>query len=105
MSNDAVLAINKDHDNNIWVGLDSEGIDMIEAGTGKVFHFPRDFEGKSDLVFGSVYSICIDAFNDIWLGTSGYGVIHLKVSKTPKGKYRLKDFDQLSMQAKRAPSP
>jgi signal transduction histidine kinase/DNA-binding response OmpR family regulator/ligand-binding sensor domain-containing protein len=96
LSNDAVLAINKDFDNNIWVGLDSEGIDMIEAGTGNVFHFPRDFEGKDDLVFGSVYSICIDAFNDIWLGTSGYGVIHLKVSKTPGGTYQLKDFDQLS---------
>jgi hypothetical protein len=96
LSNNAVLAINKDHDNNIWVGLDSEGIDMIEAGTGKIFHFPRDFEGKNKPVFSSVYSICIDAFNDIWLGTSGYGVIHLKVFKTPTGKYHLKEFDQLS---------
>lgn len=96
LSNDAVLSINKDHDKNIWVGLDGEGIDMIEAGTGKVFHFPKDFENKNDLLFGSVYSICVDAFNDIWLGTSGYGVIHLKVSKTSNGKYRLKEYDQLS---------
>jgi signal transduction histidine kinase/DNA-binding response OmpR family regulator/ligand-binding sensor domain-containing protein len=96
LSNNAVLAINKDHDNNIWVGVDGEGIDMIEAGTGKIFHFPRDFEGETKPVFSSVYSICIDAFNDIWLGTSGYGVIRFKVSKMPTGKYRLKDFDQLS---------
>ncbi|WP_276371438.1 hybrid sensor histidine kinase/response regulator transcription factor [Chryseolinea sp. H1M3-3] len=96
LSNDAVLSINKDHHNNIWVGLDSEGIDMIESGTGKIFHFPRDFEGNTDLVFSSVYSICIDAFNDIWLGTSGYGVIHLKVAKTPAGKYQMKEFDQIS---------
>ena len=96
LSNDAVLSINKDHDKNIWVGLDGEGIDMIEEGAGKIFHFPKDFENKNDLLFGSVYSICIDAFNDIWLGTSGYGVIHLKVCKTPNGKYRLKEYDQLS---------
>lgn len=96
LSNDAVLSINKDHDKNIWVGIDGEGIDMIEAATGKVFHFPKDFENKNDLLFGSVYAICVDAFNDIWLGTSGYGVIHLKVSKTPQGKYRLDEYDQLS---------
>ena len=96
LSNDAVLSINKDHDNNIWVGLDGEGIDMIEAGTGKIFHFPRDFENKNELLFSSVYSVCVDAFNDIWLGTSGYGVIHMKVFKTGNGKYRLKEYDQLS---------
>jgi len=100
ISNNAVLSINEDHDKNIWVGLDGEGIDMIEAGTGKVFHFPRDFENKNDLLFSSVYSICVDAFNGIWLGTSGYGVIYLKVSKTSHGRYRLKEYDQLSHPSK-----
>lgn len=95
LSNNAVLSINQDHDKNIWVGLDGEGIDMIEDGTGKVFHFPKDFENEDDLLFGSVYSICVDAFNGIWLGTSGYGIIYLKVSKSG-GKYVLKEFDQLS---------
>ena len=95
LSNNAVLALNKDHQGNIWVGLDGEGIDMIEAKTNKIFHFPRDFENKDDLSFSSVYSICIDVFNDIWLGTSGYGVIHWKVSKTKSGKYRLIESDQL----------
>jgi signal transduction histidine kinase/CheY-like chemotaxis protein/AraC-like DNA-binding protein len=96
LSNNAVLSINKDHDDNIWVGLDSEGIDMIESKTGKIFHFPRDFENVNDLHFGSVYSICVDSYNDIWLGTSGYGVIHLKVTRTADGKYLLREHDQLS---------
>jgi signal transduction histidine kinase/ligand-binding sensor domain-containing protein/AraC-like DNA-binding protein len=104
LSNDAVLSINKDRQHNIWIGLDGEGIDMMEAGTGKIFHFPRDFENKSELVFRNVYSICVDAFNDLWLGTSGYGVVHLKVEKTPKGKYRLVDSDQISHMAKGQPS-
>lgn len=105
LSNDAVLAINQDHSKNMWIGLDGEGIDMIEAGTGKLFHFPRDFENKSDLNFSSVYSICIDSFNDIWLGTSGFGVIQMKVEKTTTGKYRLVEFDQLSHPAKARPIP
>jgi signal transduction histidine kinase/DNA-binding response OmpR family regulator/ligand-binding sensor domain-containing protein len=97
LSNNAVLSINKDHDNNIWVGLDGEGIDMIESGTGKIFHFPRDFDTANDLLFSSVYSICVDAFNDIWLGTSGYGVIRLKVAKSAGSlKYTLKEYDQVS---------
>jgi len=95
LSNNAVLALNKDQQGNLWVGLDGEGIDMIEAKTNKIFHFPRDFENSNDLSFSSVYAICIDAFNDIWLGTSGYGVIHMKVVKSPNGRYRLTDSDQL----------
>lgn len=100
LSNDAVLALNKDHDGNIWIGLDGEGIDMMEAKTNKIFHFPRDFENVNDLAFSSVYSICVDAFNDLWLGTSGYGIIHLKVIKTDKGKYRLQEYDQLQHSGK-----
>ncbi|MDZ4716006.1 MAG: two-component regulator propeller domain-containing protein [Cytophagales bacterium] len=96
LSNDAVLALNKDHGGNLWIGLDGEGVDMMEAGTGRIFHFPRDFENPGDLNFTSVYAICVDAFNGIWLGTSGYGIIHLQVSKSPRGKYRLNGFDQLS---------
>jgi len=95
LSNNAVLSLNKDHLGNIWIGLDGEGVDMLEAKTNKVFHFPRDFENKSEISFSSVYSICIDAFNDIWLGTSGYGVIHWKVAKTASGRYRLVESDQL----------
>lgn len=102
LSNDAVLSIEKDLQGNIWIGPDGEGIDMLEAGTGKIFHFPRDFENATNVSFSNVYSICVDAFNDLWLGTSGYGVIHLKVHKTGRGKYRLMEFDAISHTAKNA---
>ncbi len=100
LSNDAVLAVNKDHEGNMWIGVDGEGIDMMEVGTHKIFHFPKDFENQSDLSFSSVYSICVDAFDDLWLGTSGFGIIHMKVIRTPGGKYRLKEYDQLSHSGK-----
>lgn len=96
LSNNAVLSINKDRKGNTWIGLDGEGIDMLEAKTGRIFHFPEDFENKPTLYFGNVYTTFIDAFDEIWLGTSGYGVVRMKVSKGKNGRYRLDDFKQIS---------
>jgi signal transduction histidine kinase/CheY-like chemotaxis protein/ligand-binding sensor domain-containing protein/AraC-like DNA-binding protein len=96
LSNNTVLSINKDKQKNIWIGVDGEGIDMIQHRTGKIFHFPRDFENKTDIAFNYVYSICIDAFGDLWLGTSGNGVIQMKVAQTRAGTYRLERTSQIS---------
>jgi signal transduction histidine kinase/DNA-binding response OmpR family regulator/ligand-binding sensor domain-containing protein len=96
LSNNAVLSLTKDKNNNIWIGVDGEGIDMLEARTGKILHFPRDFENKTDLTFNYVYAICEDAYGTIWLGTSGNGVINLKISKAASGKYRLDGYKKIS---------
>ncbi len=89
LSNNAVLAVNRDHEGNIWIGIDGEGIDMLEHQTGKIYHFPADLNAAEKLRFSSVYAICIDSKDNIWLGTSGYGVIHLDVRKNMKGRYEL----------------
>lgn len=96
LSNNAVLSLNKDKSGNLWVGIDGEGIDMLEAKTGKIFHFPQDFENKTELKFNFVYSICVDSYGSLWLGTSGHGVINLTVSKSKSGKYRLDQYRQIS---------
>jgi signal transduction histidine kinase/ligand-binding sensor domain-containing protein/DNA-binding response OmpR family regulator len=94
LSNNAVLAINRDKKNNYWIGVDGEGIDFLESESGKILHFPDDFINNVDLLFKSVYSICIDSYENIWLGTSGYGIIKLSIEKIRSGKYRLKDYEQ-----------
>lgn len=96
LSNNAVLSLNKDKSGNLWIGVDGEGIDMLETKTGRLFHFPKDFENQTDLKFNFVYSICIDVYGSLWLGTSGNGVINLKVSKGKSGKYRLDQYRQIS---------
>ncbi|HCW06995.1 MAG TPA: hypothetical protein DGG95_06485, partial [Cytophagales bacterium] len=102
LSNNAVLALTMDQTGNLWIGLDGEGMDMLETKTGRILHFPRDFENHVDLNFSSVYALCVDAFGDLWLGTSGYGVIHFKVSK--KGtRYHLVDYDQVNHSTTRDP--
>lgn len=104
LSNNAVLSLNKDKAGNLWIGVDGEGIDMLETKTGKIFHFPRDFENKTDLKFNFVYSICLDAYGTLWLGTSGNGVINMKVSKGRSGKYQLEYYKQISHSAEESSS-
>jgi signal transduction histidine kinase/ligand-binding sensor domain-containing protein/AraC-like DNA-binding protein len=94
LSNNAVLSIEGDKDHNYWIGLDSEGVDFIEKESGKILHFPDDFMNQVDLSFKSVYAICIDSYENIWLGTSGYGIIKLSISKKGTGKYFLDNYEQ-----------
>jgi len=92
LSNNAVLSLGNDSYKNIWIGVDGEGIDMFESKTGKILHFPNDFENTSDIKLGSVYSICLDAFNDLWIGTSGYGLFRLSIVQKKDEKYLLSNF-------------
>ncbi len=81
LSNNAVLSLGKDTRGNLWIGHDGAGIDLLDISTGKIHHFPGELVGGEHLEFGSVYDICIDAFGQIWLGTSGFGVIGLNIKK------------------------
>lgn len=94
LSNNAVLSLNTDTHDNLWIGVDGEGIDMFEQSTGRFFHFPEDFVNGGNQEFGYVYSICIDAYGSIWLGTSGFGVVNMDVSRDSSGRYVLKKFRQ-----------
>jgi len=67
---------------------------MLETSSGRIFHLPRDFSNSTDIHFGSVYSICIDVYGSIWLGTSGFGVVNLDVSKKENGKYIINNYKQ-----------
>jgi signal transduction histidine kinase/ligand-binding sensor domain-containing protein/DNA-binding response OmpR family regulator len=94
LSNNAVLSLNMDKTNNLWIGVDGEGIDMLEQSSGKIFHFPEDFKNSEPHEFGNVYTICIDVYGSIWLGTNGYGLVNMEVARDGKGGYVLRKFQQ-----------
>ncbi len=94
LSNNAVLSIKSDNNKNYWIGIDGEGIDFLEKESGNILHFPNDFINDVTLTFKSVYAICIDSYDNIWLGTSGYGIIKLSISKKGTGKYVLDKYEQ-----------
>ena len=91
LTHDAVLSLQEDHNNNLWIGHDGMGIDILDRETGTFHHFPDELAGAEDIEFGSVYAICVDAFGQVWLGTSGYGILGLNVRKHD-GKFTLTDF-------------
>jgi signal transduction histidine kinase/ligand-binding sensor domain-containing protein/CheY-like chemotaxis protein/AraC-like DNA-binding protein len=95
LTNDAVLSLREDNDEYLWIGHDGMGIDIMDLRTGTFYHFPEDLEGAEDLEFGSVYAICVDAFGQVWLGTSGYGVLGLNIRKEG-GRFTLIDFMHIS---------
>ena len=92
LSNNAVLALCEDNHHNMWIGIDGEGIDMLETNTGNILHFPGDFVNETNLSFGYVYAIVFDSFGELWLGTSGYGLLRLQIQKVSDGKYRVKSY-------------
>ena len=93
LSDNTVLSMAPDKHGNVWLGVDNEGIDMLESETGKVLHFPEDFiNTPSDLYFGSVYKVFFDAYGHLWLGTSGFGIIYLDIVKKGTGQYALKEY-------------
>jgi signal transduction histidine kinase/ligand-binding sensor domain-containing protein/DNA-binding response OmpR family regulator len=94
LSNNAVLSLGEDKHNNIWIGTDSEGIDMLEHETGRFLHFPDDFVSGSSPDFGYVYTILFDSFGDLWIGTSGYGLLRMSIRKKDNGKYILGSSQQ-----------
>ncbi|MEQ8581398.1 MAG: two-component regulator propeller domain-containing protein [Marinoscillum sp.] len=104
LNGNTVLSITPDKHGNIWLGLDSEGVDMIEQRTGRILHFPRDFANQpEDLYFGSVYKVFFDAYGHLWLGTSGYGIIYMDIEKTNTGTYQLNESYRISPDQKNAP--
>lgn len=85
LDNNSVFALKKGLDNLIFIGTDGTGIGVFDEKTQRFSRW-SDIKGH-DLYpeFGSVYAIWQDADRSLWLGTSGYGLIHIKIGKDAKG--------------------
>ncbi len=77
LSNNSVLSFHERENGSIWVGTDGRGVDIISPDYKTIRNFPRDFKMSTSLNFASVYRILEDSDQQIYLGTSGYGVIRI----------------------------
>ena len=85
LDNNAVYALKKGNDGLIYIGTDGKGIGVYDV-QNKKFHKWASIKGHDDWPeFGSVYAIYQDADNSLWLGTSGYGLIHLAINSDEAG--------------------
>ncbi len=86
IDNNAVYALTKGTDGLVYIGTDATGIGVYDP-TLQRFYKWADLNGsKAGPEFGSVYTIQQDADGSLWLGTSGYGLVHTKIKKERNGQ-------------------
>lgn len=77
LSNNAVYAIKKINERWVYIGSDGDGLLLYDQIRRKFIQWSQ-VKGTAPL-FRSVYAILPDSDGSVWLGTSGYGLIHLKI--------------------------
>lgn len=87
LSNPSVYALAEGYGNDLFIGHDGMGIDVLDLSTGRIATLGAD----SGQRFGSVYAICRDAANGmLWLGTNGYGLVGLRLD-LHAGRYTIRE--------------
>ncbi len=79
LSNPSVYALAEGYANDMLIGHDGLGIDVLDFTTGRITNLAaRDPKER----FGSVYAICRDAASGfLWLGTNRFGLIGLRLDR------------------------
>jgi signal transduction histidine kinase/ligand-binding sensor domain-containing protein/BarA-like signal transduction histidine kinase len=67
-----------DRDDHIWCGLESHGLDMLDAARRTFVHYVNDPENPASLTADDVWSIGQDADGSILLGSGGSGLDRLR---------------------------
>ncbi|MCC6289934.1 MAG: response regulator [Chitinophagaceae bacterium] len=79
LDNNAVYAIKPSmYGNLVYIGTDASGLGVFNKSNNRFYKWENIIGSENAGSFGSVYCIYEDADSSLWLGTSGYGLVHLK---------------------------
>lgn len=87
LSNNSVLSLYQRPGGSIWVGTDGRGLNIIDPELKKISSLALDILPPPIREMGSIYKIVDDGRGNVFLGTSGWGVIRIQ--------YEQKDPNQL----------
>lgn len=94
LDDNSVYALKRGKGPYIYIGTDGQGIGIYDLQAERTIRW-RDVAGASALpAFGSVYAILEDQDSSLWLGTSGSGLIHLKLIRSAPGIFKVSSFKQ-----------
>ncbi|WP_231464552.1 hybrid sensor histidine kinase/response regulator transcription factor [Pedobacter sp. Leaf132] len=94
LENNSVFAIKRGADKLIYMGTDGVGVSVYDEQLKTILRW-KDIKGSSKLPdFKSVYTIIQDKDSSVWIGTSGYGLIHLKLQRNIDGALSVSKFKQ-----------
>lgn len=85
LDNNAVFSLKKGADRLIYIGTDGKGIGVYDNKGNKFYQWAAIKGSDRYPEFGSVYAILQDKDSSVWLGTSSYGLIHLRIRRDPEG--------------------
>jgi signal transduction histidine kinase/ligand-binding sensor domain-containing protein/DNA-binding response OmpR family regulator len=85
LDNNAVYSLKRGMDDFIYIGTDGKGIGVYDLKGKKFYKWSSIRNHNLYSEFGSVYAISQDTDRSLWLGTSGYGLIHLKIDRNSSG--------------------
>lgn len=99
LDNNSVFAIKRGLDQLTYIGTDGKGVSVYDQKSKKTisWKFIKGTENLPD--FRSVYAIIQDKDSTVWLGTSGYGLIQLKLGRNVDQSLTVKNFKQYSSSA------
>jgi signal transduction histidine kinase/DNA-binding response OmpR family regulator/ligand-binding sensor domain-containing protein len=85
LDNNAVYILKKGYNELIYIGTDARGLGIYDV-KNKRFNKWAEVKGHNNWPeFGSVYTILQDEDSSLWLGTSGFGLVHLKIDRDKQG--------------------
>jgi len=78
----------------VYIGTDGSGLSIYDPRRKRLANWTQ-LDGHADFpAFGSVYAILEDPDGTLWVGTSGYGLLHLRVVRSYHGDLHVEFIEQ-----------
>ncbi|MET0393931.1 MAG: two-component regulator propeller domain-containing protein [Chitinophagaceae bacterium] len=96
LDNNAVYALLKGADGLVYIGTDGKGIGVYDERAKKFYRWSDIRRLTAVSEFGSVYTIRQDHDSSLWIGTSSYGLVHLRIGREATGGLSLSFFEKFT---------
>lgn len=94
LENNSVFAIKKGSNQLVYIGTDGSGLSVYDLKLKKIINWKNITNTDKLPEFKSVYSIIQDKDGSIWLGTSGYGLLHVNIVRNADQSLTAVNFKQ-----------
>ncbi len=84
-----VYAINKNVAGQVFIGSDAPGITVYNPSSKKFTNWDQIIGSDKYPLFRSAHAILIDPDSSVWIGTEGFGLVHLKLTENSDNTYSI----------------
>ena len=95
LNNDAYV-IKEGFDGDLFIGTDGQGLNILVNGHLSTLNLKNIYsESSGQKIFSGTYAIhCSEKDSTLWLGTSEYGLIRIKIQKQQDKTYKAISYKQ-----------